>query len=472
MADRLAALGADAAAYFDDEAVPKLAEYVGLRCLSPAFDPEWERHGEIDRAAELLADFARTRKLGGLTVEVVRRPGLTPAIVAEVPATAKDRSGVTLLYGHLDKQPPLGTWREGLDPFVAVREGDGLYGRGVADDGYALFSALGALELLERHGVGHGRCVVLIEASEESGSPHLDPYLAHVSALVGHPGPALVVCLDSGAATYDRLWTTSSLRGNLVLTLTVEVLTAGVHSGSAGGIVPSSFRIARRLLSRLEDADDGRILVPECRVEVAERHRRAAEQMAADLGDDAAGAFPLVEGLELPGTAAERLLAHTFEPALAITGADGLPSVADGGNVLRPCTTLKLSLRLPPGVDAEAAGAAVVAVLEADPPYGAEVRAVVHESAPGFESPPEAPWLEAATNEASVALFGRPAAAMGEGGTIPFLAVLAARFPAAQFLVTGVLGPGSNAHGPNERLDVPTAARVTAAVAHVLASAP
>ena len=342
--------------------VGALSSYVAIPCLSPDFDPAWADNGEIGRAARLLCEWAASRPLPGCTVEVVEREGLTPAIIADVPATPGAATRlVTLLYGHLDKQPPLGSWRKGLDPFVAVREGERLYGRGAADDGYSIFAAIGALEALAATGTPHGRCVVLIEASEESGSPHLGPYLEEVGARIGVPGPGLVVCLDSGCATYDRLWSTNSLRGSLVVTLSVEVLSEGVHSGLAGGIVPSSFRLLRQLLSRIEDEATGEILVPECLAETPARYRAAAEAMAAELGEAALGEFPTVPSLEFSGRAgADRLLRRTWMPSLAVIGIDGVPSVKDGGNVLRPFTTAKLSLRLPPAVDADRAAEAVV----------------------------------------------------------------------------------------------------------------
>ena len=459
---------------WEDNVMGALASYVAIPCLSPDFDPAWADNGEIGHAARLLSQWAASRPLPGCAVEVVEHEGLTPAIIADVPATpGAEKRPVTLLYGHLDKQPPLGSWREGLDPYVAVREGERLYGRGAADDGYSIFAAIGALEALAATDTPHGRCVVLIEASEESGSVHLGPYLDDVQARVGTPGFGLVVCLDSGSATYDRLWNTVSLRGSLVITLSVEVLSEGVHSGLAGGVVPSSFRLVRQLLSRVEDEATGEILVAECLAEPPARYLGAAETMATELGEAALGEFPTVPSLELSGRAgADRLLRRTWMPSLAVTGIDGVPSVTDGGNVLRPFTTVKLSLRLPPTVDPERAGQAVVAKLSADPPQSARVKVALVNAARGFDAPAQPEWLERATDEASQALFGRRAGAMGEGGTIPFLAELASRFPEANFLVTGVLGPGSNAHGPNEMLDLVTARRLTAAVAYVLASAP
>ena len=396
----IARLGEAADGFFEEVALPTIAEYVTIRCVSPEYDAAWAERGEIARAAALLAGWAASRPVPGAGVEVLEREGLTPAIVIDVPATDPAVAGVTLIYGHLDKQPPLGTWRDGLDPYLAVRDGDALYGRGTADDGYSIFAAVGALELLAAGGRGHGRVVVLIEASEESGSPHLAGYLDDAAALIGGDGPALVICLDSGCVTYDRLWTTSSLRGNVVCTLEVDVLTAGVHSGSAGGVVPSSFRLVRLLCSRIEDPATGEILVAECRAPIADRHRMAAEALVAEVGDAAAGDFPTVAGLRLAGDSpVDRVLAQTFGPSLSTVGIDGVPAVADGGNVLRPFTTVKLSLRLPPGADHVRAAEALVRVLEADPPEGAKVAVEVLNAAPGFEAPAFADWLQRAVRE-------------------------------------------------------------------------
>jgi len=460
---------------FEDGGLAVLEDYVRIPCLSPDFDAEWSAHGHLRAAAELLLDWVQARPVAGLEVELLQLPGLTPVIAAEVPATpGREDSGAgpTLLYGHLDKQPPLGAWREGLDPFVPVREGDRLYGRGTADDGYSVFAAIGALQALQECGVGHGRCIVLIEASEESGSPHLPAYLETLAPRFGPGGPSLVVCLDSGCPTYDRLWATTSLRGLLSAEIRVEVLTEGVHSGSAGGVVPSSFRILRQLLSRIEDEETGAILVDECKASIPDVRRREAEALVATLGEGAVDGFPTVAGLRLAGAdAVERVLARTWAPSLALVGMDGVPPVRDGGNVLRPFTACKIALRLPPSADAEAAAARVAAVLTDDPPSGAVVT-VLAEGARGFDAPAMATWLADAVEQASEAYFGQPPGAAGEGGTIPFLSALQERYPAAQFLVTGVLGPHSNAHGPNEMLHLPTAKAVTASVAHVLSSAP
>jgi acetylornithine deacetylase/succinyl-diaminopimelate desuccinylase-like protein len=450
---------------FEANALTTLTKYAGIACLSPMFDAEWEKNGKIEEAIQLLAAWARERRLGSFDVQIHRLEGRTPVLVVTVEATTA-LSGTVLLYGHLDKQPPLGDWSEGLAPFNPVRRGDRIYARGVADDGYATFSALLALESLEANNVPHARCVVLIEASEESGSSDLE---WHLDALKVHLGAVeLMICLDSGALTYDRLWVTTSLRGIIIAQVTIGVLVHGQHSGSASGVVPSSFRILRQLLDRLEDPATGDILLPELHAEIPEHHRQAADDLAEEFGEIIARELPTLAGVEVMGASpSERILRRTWYPTLSVTGMGGIPSPEIAGNVLRPSTTAVLSFRLPPNVDASAAAVAIERALTADAPSGAHVHVTV-DGADGWVAAPLAPWLADAVNEASTKAFGREASFTGEGGSIPFLGSLAKRYPSVQFVATGVLGPDSNAHGIDEMLDLPTAIGVTNAVATVV----
>lgn len=450
---------------WDGDIVPALTEYIRIPAKSPMYDPRWAEHGHIDRAVTLMTDWARKRRIEGPTIEVVRLEGRTPVILIEVPGTGGE---TVLLYGHCDKQPEMAGWAADGGPWTPVRRGDRLFGRGAGDDGYASFAALTAIETLQAQGVPHARCVVLIEASEESGSPDLPAY---VEKLADRIRPDLVVCLDSGCGDYDHLWATTSLRGVLSGTLTVEVLGEGVHSGAAGGIVPSSFRVLRQVLDRLEDHRTGNILIPECHVEIPPERMAEVRAVAGVLGDEVWSRFPFLPGMRaVTQDPVEALLDNTWRPALAVTGVDGIPALADAGNVLRPKTAVKLSLRLPPTVDAARAGRRVKEVLEADPPYGARVAFASGERpGTGWNAPAMAGWLRESVTRASTAQFGAPAMFDGLGGSIPFMSMLGERFPEAQFLVTGVMGPGSNAHGPNEFIDLPTGVKVTACVAQVLA---
>jgi acetylornithine deacetylase/succinyl-diaminopimelate desuccinylase-like protein len=451
---------------WDDSILPALTAYVAIPAKSPHFDPDWQAHGELERAVALAERWCRAQPVRDLAVEVVRLPGRTPLLLLEAPGRGREASDTILLYGHLDKQPEMEPWGEGLGPWRPVRRGDRLYGRGGADDGYAVFAIGAALGALHAQDAPHARCVALIETCEESGSFDLPAYLEHLRPRIGTP--SLVVCLDSGCGDYERLWCTTSLRGIAAGVLRVQVLEEGVHSGDASGVVPSSFRIARALLSRLEDERCGRIL-PAFHVEIPAERAAQAEAAARVLGPGHWRRFPLAGATGVLGQDdAERILNRTWRPFLEVTGAGGLPALESAGNVLRPETALKLSLRLPPRLDADAAVARLQVLLEDDPPAGARVRFEPDQAAHGWDAPPLAPWLAGAVERASRAWFGSDPAFMGEGGTIPFMAMLGAAFPSAQFLVTGVLGPGANAHGPNEFLHVPTARRLSGCVAQIL----
>jgi acetylornithine deacetylase/succinyl-diaminopimelate desuccinylase-like protein len=452
-----------------DDIVDRLHEYIAIPNVSVAYDPDWKAHGHMDRAVALVRDWCAQRSIVGLTVDLVELPGLTPLLVMEIPAfnggNPNHPDDTVVLYGHLDKQPEMTGWRDDLGPWKPVREGDRLYGRGGADDGYAAFASLLAIEAAQRAGLAHTRCVVLIEASEESGSPDLPAYLRELSDRIG--SPSLVLCLDSGCIDYERLWVTTSLRGLADGVLRVEILTEGVHSGDASGVVPSSFRIARQLLDRVEDSATGAILVDALNVTIPSDRIAQAEATAAEFSLD--GHYPFVAGAEPMTTGtAEQLLARTWRPTLSVTGAAGMPTPAQAGNVLRPFTELRLSFRLPPTCDNEAALQAIQHVLTADPPYGAKVTFEHGHSGPGWNAPTFAPWLQQALDDASQRVFGMPSRAFGEGGSIPFMGMLGEMFPEAQFVITGVLGPGTNAHGPNEYLHLPTAERLTAVLALLL----
>ncbi len=470
MSLQLDAVRSQIAETWKDELIPQLVEYVAIPALSPAFDPNWEATGEIERAVQQIEGWIASRNVAGMQVEVQRLPGLTPLIVVEVdafnmPDGASDKTVV--LYGHLDKQPEMEGWREDLGPWKPVLEDGKLYGRGGADDGYAAFASLTAIEAVQRNGGRHARCVLLVEASEESGSPDLP---AHIDALADRLGDVeLVMCLDSGCMTYETLWLTTSLRGMVMADVQVDIVTEGLHSGAVGGVVPSSFRIMRQLLDRIEDSSTGRFLLDSAIVDIPEGRVQEAAEVAGDLGWAALENPPMVEGARLAeDDVTEALIAKTWRPSLSVVGADGMPPTAKAGNVLRPFTRLKLSIRVPPTASAAVVLEELQRTLETSVPYGARVSIEHADSADGWEAPPLVPWLSDALNAASQVAFDKPMRLYGEGGTIPFMGMLGEKFPAAQFVITGVLGPASNAHGPNEFLHLDYAERLTNCLASVL----
>ena len=477
----IAALAAYSNTAWDERIVSALTDYIAVPAKSPMFDAQWSEHGLIDRVVRDAAAWVESRKLPGLKLELVRLDGRTPLIFFERPASGTTSRDTVLLYGHLDKQPEFSGWRRDLGPWTPKYEDGLLYGRGGADDGYAVYAAITALESLHAQGLPHPRCVGVIESCEESGSPDLPAYIEALKPRLGNVG--LVVCLDSGAGNYEQLWLTTSLRGMVSGVLKVEILSEGVHSGDASGLVPSSFRILRHVLDRLENSATGELLPEAFHCAVPPMRQDQARATAAILQDEVWKRFPWACGADggasLPTTTepAEALLNRTWRPTLSVTGVDGFPDLGSAGNVLRPYTAFKLSLRLPPLVDANEAAHQLKTLLEDNAPYNARV--TFHPDgragqlgASGWNAPEVAPWLHAALDDASRTHYGAPLAFIGQGGTIPLMNMLARGFPKAQMMVCGVLGPRSNAHGPNEFLHVPYGKKLTASVAQVMAACP
>ena len=429
------------------------------------FDAKWREHGHMDKAVDLVASWCKEHAPSDAQVEVIREGDRTPVVLIDIPGSIDD---TVLLYGHLDKQPEMIGWDDDLGPWKPVIRDGKLYGRGGADDGYAAFASLTAINALREQDIPHARCVVLIEACEESGSYDLPIYIDKLKSRLGTP--SLVVCLDAGCGNYDQMWCTTSLRGMVAATLKVELISEGVHSGDASGVVADSFRVLTQLLSRIENPETGEITLDAMHAKIPEQRVSQAKKVANELGNFIAEKFPFLPGVKaITDDPAELILNRSWRPTLTVTGAEGLPALADAGNVSRPSTSARLSFRLPPTVDAEVALAAVTKALTENPPYGAKVTLEHPESANGWDAPPIAPWLETAMDHASKAYFGAPSMFMGEGGSIPFMGMLGEKFPEAQFLITGVLGPQSNAHGPNEFLHIATARKLTSCVTSVIA---
>ena len=450
---------------WDESIVSELTNYIKIPCKSPAYDADWARHGFIDQAITQMTAWAKKHGPKDTQVEILQLSGRTPLIYLEIPGQNDD---TVLLYGHMDKQPEMTGWDEDLGPWKPVLRDNKLYGRGGADDGYAIFASLTAIRALEEQNIPHARCVILIEACEESGSYDLPFYIDHLSDRISTP--SLIICLDSGCGNYQQLWSTTSLRGMVSGDLRIEILTEGVHSGTASGVVPSSFRILRQLLSRIEDEKTGKILLPECSVEIPKQRKQQAAVASQVLDKAIYQCFPFVSKANPTNLDPEQaLLLRTWEPTLSVTGIAGIPTIESAGNVLRPYTTVKLSFRLPPTCDVNAAEAAIKRTLESDPPYKAKVTFTPEQNGSGWNAPAVSDWLAKASDEASQIFFGAKCVYMGEGGSIPFMGMLGEKFPQAQFLITGVLGPKSNAHEPNEFLHIPTGKKVTACVAYVLA---
>lgn len=458
-----ASIKATVDAEWDNSIVPTLSEYIKVPCQSPHYDSEWATNGLIEKAMTVLVDWLKNQPVKGMTFELFEEPGRTPFLLIEIEGTTATQNTL-FMYGHMDKQPPLLPWADGLDPYTPVIRDDKLYGRAGADDGYAICAAITSIAALQKHNVPHARTVVVIEACEESGSFDLPHYISKCKARIGEVD--LVVCLDSGAMNYDQLWLTGSLRGVAGGVLTVQTLDEGMHSGVAGGVVPDSFRILRHLLDRIEDSATGKFLVEDAYCKIPED---IPPTMQAFHELNFVGTFALSKGVKPePGDNVHLALNNFWRPCLTVTGGD-LPAPAKAGNVIRSKCSVKLSIRTPPTVDAKEISIQVGKILEANPPYGAKVTYEPEAAASGWSAPPLQEWLKTSVNEASLFSYGRPFALTGLGGSIPFMGMLGEMYPKAQFVVTGVLGPQSNAHGPNEFLHIPFAKGVTNCVARIAA---
>ncbi len=451
---------------WQDEIIPSLCDYIKIPNKSPHFDSEWQANGHMEKAVVHIAEWCKKHAPQGMTLDIMRLENRTPLIFMEVPGQIDE---TVLLYGHLDKQPEMSGWHEDLHPWKPVLKDGLLYGRGGADDGYSAYASLTAIRALEEQGIPYPRCVLIIEACEESGSYDLPYYIDLLKERIGKP--SLVICLDSGAGNYEQLWMTTSLRGNVVGELSVELIEEGVHSGNASGIVADSFRVARQLISRIEDEETGEIKLSQLYCDIPDERVTQANHCAEALGNQVYTEYPWHSGVSpVRDEKHELILNRTWRPALTITGADGFPPIANAGNVMRPKTALKLSMRLPPLVNPQEAASIIQDTLTANPPYHAKVRFNVDDGSKGWNAPVLSPWLAEAADEASRTYYGNPAAYMGEGGTIPFMGMLGEQFPDAQFMITGVLGPHSNAHGPNEFLHLGMVKKLTSCVSYVLYS--
>ena len=452
--------------WWDKSALPSLCEFVEIPALSPSFDSEWEANGYLDAAVNTFIAWTRSLPLKGLTVSVHRLKNRSPLLLVKIEG---DSDGEVLFYSHLDKQPEATGWSKGKGPWKPVIEDDWLFGRGSVDDGYGGYAGILSVLALQNQGVSHPTCRFLIETGEESGSPDLSFYLDELESVLGVPD--LVIVLDTGGIDYDRLWITESLRGIVAGTLSVKVSSVGVHSGHGSGVMPSSFRLARQLLSRIEDENTGEIKPEWLHIDITDKMKEQAKKIV-DMNSDSVDDFPLLDGVEKQvNDPLDIFLAMNLAPSLSIIGADGIPSIQDAGNVLRTNTDLKVSIRTPPGISADEVAKKVQALLEANPPNGAHVSAEMTEVADGFLSPELPEKLSDMLEKSGKKFYGNSPMSLFIGGTIPVMAMLQSRYPDSKFIITGAGGPGGNAHGPDEKLHIPTAKKVTKCMAATVSAA-
>ena len=454
--------------YWHDAIIPSLSEFVKIPCKSQDFDPDWQKNGYLEKAAVLIADWAKKQGITGLKAEVLKIPDRVPTLFVEIPGEINE---TVMFYGHIDKMPESTGWEPGLDPWQPVVRGDKLYGRGTVDDGYAPYAAIAAIKALQEQKIPHARCVLFIESGEESGSPHFAEYLDKYRDRIGKP--SLIVVLDSDGADYERFWRTISLRGCFSGILDIEIVKQGLHSGGVSGIVPSTFRIMRQLLDRIENKETGEVLLKSANIDIPAVYVEQARKTREIIGKSIYTNIPWVAGAApVSFDLLTLILNNTWRQTISITGADGIPAIKDAGNVLRPNTKLKVSVRIPPRTKAVDVVKELKEKLEENPPYGASIKFnVAVDPMAGWDGlSDKANWLDNAIFEGSQLYFGKEPAGHGIGGSIGTITTMADRFPDAQLLLAGAGAPDSGAHGPDEFLHIPTAEKITCCIAHILAA--
>ena len=458
--------------------IPSISEFIKIPNQSRSFDSEWATNGLQEKACKFAMDFAEKQEIQNLTMTLIEEKDKTPAILAIIDPFKNNETDITdisktiLMYGHIDKQPPLhGKWSKGLGPHTPVIKNNKLYGRGGSDDGYAWFTCILLAKTLQQNGIPHNRLVLFFETDEESGSRDLMHHLNKYKNQIGEP--SLIICLDSGTTDYDHMCLTTTLRGLICFKLRVDVLTHGVHSGSASGIIPSSFRILRNVLDQFENSNTGE-LPPQFSVDIPQ-DKYGQAKLLTDLNQGNIDfKFPILEGVESMGYSGfQNYINRIWKPQLSITGIDGLPSISKAGNVLLPFTEVTCSLRLPPSKPAQQTKLDIQKFFDqVKIPHNAKLSCNILKTGSGFECPSYSPSFLEIINKSGLETFGNPVHFYGVGGSIPFLNDIKNVFPKSQFIITGVLGPNSNAHGPDEMLHLDYLEKLVLALAKILKNAP
>ena len=454
-------------AHWDNWYVKGLCEFIEVPNLTPMVDPNYLTNGLNEKAMALVDDYINKLEIKGISKKIFQPDGMTPLIVYAVDKAEGGSDAQIMFYGHLDKQPWMDGWDEGLGPTKPVIRGEYLYGRGGGDDGYSPFSTMLAIKNAQLQGIKHSRIVLVLETEEESGSPNLINLLNIAKDFIGNPD--YLFCLDSGAFDYNQLWLTSSLRGITLMDVTVKAGKGGYHSGEVGGIVPETFRVMRHLLNRLDDPKTG-LPMEELNTELPAYARPEAERMVALSGEAMCKKYKMEEGVKYcsQDNLVEMYLNNTWRANLSVTGAGGLPDYNRAGNVVRPQTTLRLSYRLPPNMDCHKAAAIVKQKLTTDVPHDCIVEIKGDHNGNGWCMKDPEPWFHDVINNASKNFYDREYGSYGMGGSIPFLSQLGGLYPNTFIVALGLLGPQSNAHAPNESVNLTYAKKLTMCMSHIL----
>ena len=434
-------------------ALPWTKKFVAVPNTSKAFDPEWETNGRLETACQLCIEYAQAIQIEGIELEMHKDPGVSPLLLGRVAPSKQVGSIRIVTYGHLDKQPYHSEeWEEGLHPTTPVEKNGYLYGRGAVDDGYNFFTVLAVLKAFQELRIPHDEFLLFYECNEESGCTDIAHYLNKLKEQIG--APDVMFCLDEGSVSNQMFSLSTSLRGALNFSLKVSVLEKSMHSGVASGIVPSSFRIARELLERIESGKTGE-MVPELQVPVPEQKLKEASANAKLNGSGIHTSLCMCKGVQPVTLNLEELyLNNVWKAQMEVIGQGGIPSLAQAGNVLRDHTELLVSLRTPPTLSCTAAFDTIKNILTSQVPYNAKVEVEMESFGDGWFSGHLSAALISTVDKHSMEVFGNPALLYGSGCTIPFIHLIQQQLPKTLLLVTGADLPDSGIHGPNERLDI------------------
>lgn len=454
--------------FWSKEALPALMDFIRLPAKSTAFDPQWKENGYLKGACEFAANWIQ-KTVPDAKCEILEFDGKTPCLFVEIDGYQNSDKTVAF-YGHLDKQPEAKGWREGLGPWTPVLEGEYLYGRGASDDGYSVYAMITAIEGLRRCKMPYPRIVAIFETQEESGSEDLPDYLLALKERIG--SPECFIILDNQCGDYERLWLNTSLRGTITGTLTVKAMDFGIHSGTFSGITPDSVSIAQALVARIHDPITGRVLLKSLHTTIPELRVQQLKEVANELGDNIWKSAPLLPGVSPKHASNHENLIHSiWEPTLTIIGIDGMPSIKDAGSVIQGQVALRLSFRTPPNIDMNQAMNDIVQCLTQDIPYGCQTTWNDLECNPGWSAPSQKGKFERLFSEAAFDVFNKKTLSNGQGASIGFVHKFEELFPATEIVLIGVLGPQSNAHAPDESLNIRYVQQLIQTISIVLSKA-
>lgn len=453
--------------FWDQHGIPGLMDFIRIPSKSTDFDPNWESNGFLKQACESAALWLKGI-IPDARCELLTETGRTPCLFVEIPPTkGYENSAAMAFYGHFDKLPETGEWQEGLGAWTPVLKNNCLYGRGSADDGYSFYLMGVCVAALKTLNHAHPRIIGIFETQEESGSKDLPYYLNLIHDRLGSVNAFFI--LDNSCSDYERLWTVSSLRGVIKGTLKVKVLSHGVHSGAYSGIVPDAYGIAQHLLSRVYDPLTSEVKIPSCLAKIPDTCQQQLQNVGNILGDQIWNRAPLLPGVSPISTQPdELLLQNTWKPALTITGISGIPVPENAGNIIHGDVALTLSMRVPPLIDLKQAVNDLNQLLTTDIPFGCEVSLTSISAEPGWASFHTDSKIQELLSKASECHFGKPLATTGQGGSIPIVNEFEKHLPNTALVVTGALGTDSNAHAPNEFLNMNYAKKLTAVIAQVI----